>query len=195
MDIKDILTDAPTEKIVPGFGPTNADVFVLGAVPTPIAQMHTIKNVLMPYANINPSLCRFETVMQDKLFTVKKPTLEQIRKERPMVLARIAIIKPKIIFALGKLAMLSLDIKGPLSVLHGTTTKIIFGTQQYIVYSMYDPEAAVLNPDLMPSLVSDWKKLGAQYMYYDTLKVDPVDAELEEEGWMQAPKALQSTIA
>ena len=192
MDIKEILTDSPTEKIVPGFGPMTSDVLILGTQPSSLAYKHPIQNVLMPHAAIDPSLCRFESVMQENGM---KPSKEQTIRYGHAVMGRINEIKPRIIIALGKVAMLALGIKGPLSVLHGTSTKIIAGVQQYTVYSMYDPDAAQLNPDIMPSLISDWKQLGRDLNELTTREVDPVDVALEEEGWTVAPKALRLTTA
>lgn len=192
MDIKEILTDAPTEKIVPGFGPMTSDVLILGTQPESLAYQHPLQSVLMPHAAIDPSLCRFESVMQAN---GTKPSKEQTIRYGHAVMGRINEVQPRIIIALGKVAMLALDIKGPLSVLHGKSTKIIAGVQQYTVYSMYDPEAAQLNPDIMPSLISDWKQLGRDLNELTTREVDPVDVALEEEGWTVAPKALRLTIA
>ena len=191
MDIKDILTDTPTKKIVPGYGPTNADVLILGATPDSIAYIEPLKSVLIPHANLDPTLCRYESVAQENV----KLNSKQLAAIKPDLFARIDTVGPRVIIAMGRVANIALGINGTLSTLHGKSTKIFSVRNEYIVYTMYDPEAAQLDKDILPSLLADWKNVGRDLNYIASIGTDPVDTELAEEGWMEVPKALRLTTA
>ncbi len=160
-------------KPVPGEGNANATVMLVGLGPGRqedaqgrpfVGAAGKFLDELLAIAGIKRSEVFITNVMKCYLPN-NVATEEQIKACTPYLERQISVIAPKVIVALGNVAVEFLFSKfglknDKISKIHGKVFKVqtLWGTL-YLV-AMYHPATALYNPALRQVLIDDWRKFG-----------------------------------
>ena len=149
---------------VAGEGPLPCDWLILGWAPSHEEEAQSRPFVgpagrkldqLLVHAGLQRSAVRLDNVLQTKLPGNRKPTAAEIASSDCLV--RVEACQPKVIVALGDVALKALGIKGKITALEGRPLQ----HNGYVVVPMLHP-AAVLHPGgaaLGPRMIASWKQL------------------------------------
>ena len=157
--------DLPAVTVL-GNGPTNARIMVIGEAPgveedrsgKPFqgAAGRKLKENLMPLAGIDPEAVRYDNVIQVHPPGNKTPTPKEIKNATPDLWERIREVSPKVVLALGATAKNALGVKPPITAVRAQP----FDIDGVTVIPMYHPAAGLHNSNLVPAIISDWKRLA-----------------------------------
>ena len=184
---------APTRKnAVPGEGPENAEVMLIGEGPGfnedqqgrpfvgPSGQFLT---ELLASAGFKRSEVFIANVVKCRPPSNRDPQPDEISACRAYLDRQIALINPKIIITLGRFSMARWFPNERISAIHGRAKN----TEGRIVVAMYHPAAALHNPALRQPLEEDFKRLSeiladAQKKAAPSASKKPVNTEPEEKS-------------
>ena len=184
---------APTRKnAVPGEGPENAEVMLIGEGPGfnedqqgrpfvgPSGQFLT---ELLARAGFKRSEVFIANVVKCRPPSNRDPQPDEISACRAYLDRQIALINPKIIITLGRFSMARWFPNERISAIHGRAKN----TEGRIVVAMYHPAAALHNPALRQPLEEDFKRLreilaDAQKKAAPPASKKPANTEPEEKS-------------
>ncbi len=184
---------APTRKnAVPGEGPENAEVMLIGEGPGfnedqqgrpfvgPSGQFLT---ELLASAGFKRSEVFIANVVKCRPPSNRDPQPDEISACRAYLDRQIALINPKIIITLGRFSMARWFPNERISAIHGRAKN----TEGRIVVAMYHPAAALHNPALRQPLEEDFKRLreilaDAQKKAAPPASKKPANTEPEEKS-------------
>ncbi|HYF05142.1 MAG TPA: uracil-DNA glycosylase [Patescibacteria group bacterium] len=149
---------------VPGEGNSSAQVVFLGEAPGKI-EARTGRPFVGSSGKLLRKLIAEAGLKEDKVFITSPvkylpsyvtPTPEDVAHGRTHLEKQLAIIKPKIIVLLGRVAALAmLKSHVPVAQRHGEIIK----EKRYSFFLTYHPAAALYNPKLKSELSKDFKKI------------------------------------
>ena len=159
-------------KPVFGEGPADAEIMLVGLGPGRqedlqgrpfVGAAGKFLNQLLSEAGLRREEVYITNVMKCFL-PENKATGEQVEACTPYLDRQIEIIEPKLIIALGNLAVTYLfgrfGLKAePMEKIHGRLYEISTLTYSGYIIPMYHPASALRNPSLRDRLVEDWRML------------------------------------
>lgn len=151
-------------KAVPGEGSLNSPVIFVGEAPGAtedelgrpfVGQAGKFLDQLIENIGWHRPDVYITNVVKFRPLNNRDPLPEEIEQFKPYLLREIEIIKPKMIVILGRHALEALLPGQKLTPLRGTAIK----RSGQIYFVTYHPAAALYNPGLRESIISDFKKI------------------------------------
>jgi DNA polymerase len=149
---------------VPGEGPVNADIMMIGEGPgfhedkqgRPfVGAAGKFLDELLAHINLQRSDIFITNVVKHRPPNNRDPLPEEIEACRVWLDEQIATIQPKVIVTISRFAMARWFPSEKISAIHGKAKR--FGN--LMVVPMFHPAAALHNQSLRPVLIEDFKKL------------------------------------
>lgn len=151
-------------KAVPGEGPENAKILLIGEGPgfhenqqgRPfVGQAGKFLDELLSQAGLERETVFITNVVKCRPPGNRDPQPEELEACSKFLDKQIELINPEIIVTLGRFSMVKFFNQAKISQIHGSMQKI---GQRYIV-AMYHPAAALHQPALKNTILSDFAKL------------------------------------
>ncbi len=149
---------------VPGEGPANADIMVIGEGPGQyedqqgrpfVGRSGQLLDKLLAGINLKRSDIFITNVVKCRPPDNRDPLPEEMEACRAWLDQQIALIQPKVIVTVSRFAMARWFPNEKITIIHGKAKR--FGN--LLVVPMFHPAAALRNVNLMPLLEADFKKL------------------------------------
>ena len=153
-----------SRKFVPGEGPANAEIMVIGQAPGAneddsgrpfVGRAGKLLDSLLKSAGITRKKAYITSVVQFFPYGNRMPTEEEIEACKPFLFNQISIIRPKLVIALGSLASATVCGIGAIKSNHGTVIK----KDGVNYFCTLHPAAAVRIKSNMPIIKEDFLKL------------------------------------
>ena len=153
-----------SRKFVPGEGPANAEIMVIGQAPGAneddsgrpfVGRAGKLLDSLLKSAGIPRKKAYITSVVQFFPYGNRMPTAEEIEACKPFLFSQISIIKPKLVIALGSLASATLCGVGAIKSNHST----VIEKDGVNYFCTLHPAAAVRIKSNMPIIKEDFLKL------------------------------------
>jgi uracil-DNA glycosylase family 4 len=164
---------------VPGVGPENARIMLIGEAPglnedkqgEPfVGQAGKFLNDLLALANLKRAEVYITNIVKSRPPENRDPTPDELAACIPWLERQLAIIKPKVVITLGRFSMARWFPGASISRIHGEPRK--FGA--LVVVPMFHPAAALHQPKYRTLIEADFKKLPS--ILAGLSKVEKVDA-------------------
>ena len=157
---------------VPGEGPRNAEIMLVGEAPGRFEDLQgkpfvgaagKLLNEIFQIVGIDRKDVYITNIVKCRPPNNRDPTDEEIKKCTPYLDIQISIIKPKLIFALGRHSSKYLVEKfggkfTSISSIHGKIFKFNTLIGNFYLIPVYHPAAAIYNPILKNSIIDDIKE-------------------------------------
>ena len=161
------------KKPVPGEGPLDAEVMVIGEAPGRqedesgrpfVGAAGKLLDYLLSLAGFSRSKVYITNVVKCRPPRNRDPTQEEIAACLPYLIAQIKLIKPKYIIALGRIAGKTLySLMGRkwrgMSVEHGVVVEGTIAGVHVRLVATYHPAAALYKPDVKRVLEEDFREV------------------------------------
>ncbi|MCL4387897.1 NUDIX domain-containing protein [Candidatus Marsarchaeota archaeon] len=153
-----------SRRFVPGEGPYNAEIMVIGQAPGAneddsgrpfVGRAGKLLDSLLRSAGIPRKKAYITSVVQFFPYGNRMPTEEEIEACKPFLFKQISIIKPKLVITLGSLASMTVCGVGAIKSNHGTVVK----RDGINYFCTMHPAAAVRIKSNMPIIKGDFLKL------------------------------------
>ncbi len=151
-------------KGVPGEGPANADIMMIGEGPgfhedqqgRPfVGAAGKFLDELLSHINLKRSDIFITNVVKHRPPNNRDPLPEEIEACRPWLDQQIELIQPKVIVTISRFAMARWFPNEKISAIHGKAKR----AGNMMIVPMFHPAAALHNINLRPVLIEDFKKL------------------------------------
>ncbi len=152
------------KKAVPGEGPDNAEIMLIGEAPgfhedqqgRPfVGNAGEFLNELLTSAGFKRSDVFITNVVKCRPPGNRDPQADEIAACAPYLDRQIALINPKVIITLGRYSMQRFFPKDKISAIHGKARRI----DGRVVVAMYHPAAALHQPSLREAIEADFRNL------------------------------------
>ncbi len=159
-------------QAVPGEGPANAQIMIIGEGPGQnedlqgrpfVGRSGQLLEKLLLSIGLKRSDVFIANVVKCRPPNNRDPLPDEMEACRPWLDEQIALIQPKVIVTVSRFAMARWFPNDKITVIHGKAKR--FG--DVLVVPMFHPAAALRNVNLMPLLEADFKKLP-QYIRDNT---------------------------
>jgi DNA polymerase len=180
-------------KAVPGEGPANAEIMMIGEGPgfhedqqgRPfVGASGRFLDELLAHINLSRSDIFITNVVKHRPPGNRDPQPDEMEACRPWLDQQIELIKPKVIVTISRFAMARWFPNEKITVIHGKAKR--FG--DLMVVPMFHPAAALRNINLRPVLIEDFKKLPK---YIEEAKKPSAPTAPQEELKKKDPPAEQ----
>jgi len=154
------------QNFVPGEGPQDARVVVVGEAPGAsedrsgrpfVGNAGRLLDRLLEEAGLARDEVFITNVVKARPPGNRDPKAAEVAHHRPWLEAQLALIDPELIVPLGRHALRHFAPDAQISKVHGT----LVGDR---LFPLYHPAAALHNPRLRDTLLEDARALGAQLM-------------------------------
>jgi DNA polymerase len=151
-------------KAVPGVGPENAEIMLIGEGPGAnedkqgepfVGQAGQFLNQLLQLAGLKRGDVYITNVVKSRPPQNRDPLPDEIAACRPWLDQQLAIIQPKIVITLGRYSMARWFPGASISKIHGQPRK--FGA--LVVVPMFHPAAALHQPKYKELIEADFREL------------------------------------
>ena len=151
-------------KGVPGEGPVNAEIMMIGEGPgfhedqqgRPfVGAAGKFLDELLAHIHLKRSDIFITNVVKHRPPNNRDPLPEEIEACRDWLDQQIALIQPKVIVTISRFAMARWFPNAKISAIHGQAKRV----GNMMVVPMFHPAAALHNQNLKPVLIQDFKKL------------------------------------
>jgi DNA polymerase len=168
-------TKCPLHKFrkrpVPGDGPLDADVMIIGEAPGRyedeagkpfVGPAGKLLDYLLSLANLNRKDVYITNVVKCRPPKNRDPKPEEISACLPYLLRQVKIIRPKVIIALGRISgstlfsLIGKKWRG-MSAEHGVPVRGVIEGVEVVIVPTYHPAAALYKPDIKKILENDFK--------------------------------------
>lgn len=155
---------ATCTQLVPGEGPADASVVIVGEAPGAredatgrpfVGSAGKLLDGLLAEAGLARADVFITNVVKARPPGNRDPRAAEVAHHRPWLDAQLAIIRPQLIVPLGRHALKHFDPSAAIGEVHGTR----LGER---LFPLYHPAAALHNPGLRETLRADARALGAQ---------------------------------
>jgi uracil-DNA glycosylase, family 4 len=154
------------KQYVPGNGPFNASVAILGEAPGGteddlgqpfVGPAGRVLNKLLKENDVDRDSIWVTNIVKYRPPQNRPPTPEEIEASRPFLLRELSTLKIKNVIVLGRSAMSAMGIANPVvSQLHGTSKVREFDGREIRLFMTYHPAAALRDPTNMVTLREDF---------------------------------------
>lgn len=151
-------------KVVPGAGPADADIMLIGEAPGFHENQQGIPFVGAAGKFLDELLAKID-LQRDNVFITnvikcrppgnRDPQTNEIEACRPYLDQQIELIRPKMVITLGRFSMARYFPNAKISQIHGQPRKM----EGVIYYPMYHPAAALHQPSLRRTVEEDMLKI------------------------------------
>jgi DNA polymerase len=180
------------EKGVPGEGPSNADIMLIGEGPGFHENMQGRPFVgaagellveLLASIGLTREQVFITNVVKCRPPSNRDPSLEELQACNPYLDKQIQIINPKVIVTLGRFSMAKFLTGAKISEIHGKP----FHVKGKLIVPFYHPAAALHRPSLRTTVEEDFKKLPE---LIKGVKKAPEIQPVESESGDESPEQL-----
>ena len=180
-------------KGVPGEGPANADIMMIGEGPgfhedqqgRPfVGAAGKFLDELLSHIHLKRSDIFITNVVKHRPPNNRDPFPEEIEACRPWLDQQIELIQPKVIVTISRFAMARWFPNAKISAIHGQAKRV----GNMMIVPMFHPAAALHNVNLKPVLIEDFKKLPGYIQQATQAAAPPAPVEAPKK---QDPPAEQ----
>jgi len=153
-------------NLVPGEGPADARVVVVGEAPGKsedaqgrpfVGAAGRLLDTLLAEAALSRADVFITNVVKARPPGNRDPRPDEVRHHLPWLLAQLEVIRPALLVTLGRHALKRFAPGAKISTVHGTLVVAADGRE---LFPLFHPAAALHNPSLRETLHADARRLG-----------------------------------
>lgn len=155
-------------QVVPGVGPADARVMLLGEAPGAqedragepfVGRAGKLLDQLLAAASLRRSDVFITNVVACRPPKNRNPRAREVRAHAPWLDAQLRLVRPEVVVTLGSVALKHFVKAGKITELHGAPQALVRGDLSTILLPTYHPAAALRRRELRPVLEADLARL------------------------------------